>query len=75
MAFSDDGKLLLAQGGAPDWSLSMWAWERSKLLANVRTATQPGHTAVQCLFQPGTEHAVGRRVGRDGVGCSCNWKG
>jgi hypothetical protein len=26
LSFSPDGKLLLAQGGAPDWNLLLWAW-------------------------------------------------
>lgn len=53
LAFSADGRYLAAQGGAPDWSLHLWLWEKSKLVASARTATAPGHTAVQCLFQPG----------------------
>lgn len=53
MALSGDGRLLVAQGGAPDWTLCLWAWEKSKLVASVRTVTQPGHAAAQCAFQPG----------------------
>ena len=60
MAFSGDGRLLVAQGGAPDWTLCLWAWEKSKLVASVRTVTQPGHTAAQCAFQPGGCWAEGR---------------
>ncbi|KAL4457327.1 hypothetical protein ABPG75_012192 [Micractinium tetrahymenae] len=55
LAFSGDGRYLAAQGGAPDWSLSLWVWEKSKLVASVRTAAAVGHTAVQCLFQPGED--------------------
>lgn len=62
LAFSADGKCLAAQGGAPDWTLCLWLWEKSKLVASVRTVSTPGHTAVQCLFQPG------RRAGRQGCG-------
>ncbi|KAL4423627.1 hypothetical protein ABPG77_009214 [Micractinium sp. CCAP 211/92] len=54
LAFSGDGRSLAAQGGAPDWALSLWLWEKSKLVSSVRTAAAPGHTAVQCSFQPGT---------------------
>lgn len=53
LAFSGDGRYLAAQGGAPDWALSLWLWEKSKLVASMRTAAAPGHTAVQCSFQPG----------------------
>lgn len=55
LAFSGDGRFLAAQGSAPDWTLSLWVWEKSKVVASLRTATQPGHTAVQCLFQPGAQ--------------------
>ncbi|KAL4457336.1 hypothetical protein ABPG75_012201, partial [Micractinium tetrahymenae] len=55
LAFSGDGRYLAAQGGAPGWSLSLWVWEKSKLVASVRTAAAVGHTAVQCLFQPGED--------------------
>lgn len=53
LAFSSDGKYLLVQGGSPDWVLALWVWDKSKLVATVRTTSQPGQTAVQCLFQPG----------------------
>lgn len=36
LAFSEDGKLLAAQGGAPDWALLLWGWDRSKLLCVAR---------------------------------------
>lgn len=58
LAFSGDGRYLAAQGGAPDWMLSLWIWEKSKLVASVRTATAAGHTAAQCLFQPGAPGGV-----------------
>ncbi len=61
MAFSADGRLLVAQGGAPDWTLCLWAWEKSKLVASVRTVTQPGHAAAQCAFQPGASCWEGGR--------------
>lgn len=38
MCFSADNSLLLTQGGAPDWTLVCWAWEKSKLMALVKTA-------------------------------------
>jgi len=42
LSFSSDGKTLLAQGGAPEWSLSLWAWEKSKVLASIRTTNPQG---------------------------------
>lgn len=53
LAFSGDGKYLAAQGGTPDWTLALWVWEKGKLVATAHTTSQPGQTAVQCLFQPG----------------------
>eukprot|EP00887_Chlorella_sp_A99_P007960 scaffold12.g7960.t1 len=53
VSFSSDGKYLVAQGGAPDWTLALWVWEKSKLVASVRTVTHPGHTVHQCFIQPG----------------------
>lgn len=60
LAFSADGKYLAAQAGAPDWTLALWVWEKSKLVATAKSVQQPGQTAVQCLFQPGvTTHQQG----------------
>ena len=33
VAFSSDGKALITQGGAPEWTLVYWAWDRSKAVA------------------------------------------
>lgn len=71
LAFSGDGRYLAAQGGAPDWALSLWVWEKSKLVASVRTAAAAGHTAVQCTFQPGARG--GRRVAQGGHEARICW--
>jgi hypothetical protein len=42
MAFSADGKMLLAQGGAPEWNLVLWVWEKSKVATMVKTTNQQG---------------------------------
>ncbi|ORY53581.1 hypothetical protein BCR33DRAFT_3766 [Rhizoclosmatium globosum] len=42
MAFSTDGKYILTQSGAPDWTLYYWTWEKTKLMASVKTANIPG---------------------------------
>ena len=47
MIFSQDSKLLAAQGGAPDWSLVLWQWEKSKVLASVRTSNPLGAPMTQ----------------------------
>jgi hypothetical protein len=40
LAFSPDGKTLVAQSGAPDWNLYCWAWEKAKLVAAVKSGTK-----------------------------------
>lgn len=47
LSFSPDGKLLLAQGGAPDWSLVLWTWEKSKVACSVRSTNLQGSPVVQ----------------------------
>ena len=49
MVFSQDSKLLAAQGGAPDWNLVLWQWEKSKVLASIRTSNPIG--APMCQVQ------------------------
>ena len=31
LSFSADSKGVLTQGGAPDWSLAYWLWEKAKV--------------------------------------------
>ena len=52
MAFSPDSKLLMAQGGAPDWTLTLWAWEKAKFVASMKTAATPTSLMYQCSFSP-----------------------
>lgn len=47
VAFSPDNKYLAAQGGAPEWNLVLWSWEKSKALANVRTSNLAAATVRQ----------------------------
>ena len=42
MSFSADGKMLLAQGGAPEYNLVLWVWEKSKVAAVAKTTNQQG---------------------------------
>ena len=50
--FSQDSKLLAAQGGAPDWNLVLWQWEKSKLLASIRTSNPAGAPMTQVPLLP-----------------------
>ena len=42
LSFSSDGKMLLAQGGAPEYNLVLWVWEKSKVAAVAKTTNQQG---------------------------------
>ena len=52
LAFSPDSKLLLAQGGPPDWFLMVWTWEKSKLIASTKTSLMPNMEVHDCSFCP-----------------------
>lgn len=52
MCFSSDSTLLLTQSGAPDWTLVCWAWEKSKLMAMVRTSPSSEANIHQVSFNP-----------------------
>ena len=53
VAFSPDGKTLAAMGGAPEWHLVVWLWEKSKVLATIKCSNaerSPVHQV--CWRQP-----------------------
>lgn len=52
VAFSGDHKYCLTQGGAPDWVLSLWLWEKTKLVASVKASNQAGGAVNQVDFSP-----------------------
>ncbi|KAG6976230.1 hypothetical protein JG688_00001587 [Phytophthora aleatoria] len=52
VAFSSDSKYCITQGGAPDWVLSLWLWEKTKLLASVKASTPQGNAVHQADFSP-----------------------
>ena len=37
LAFSPDSKYLLSQTSSPDWTLTYWHWEKSKMMASTKT--------------------------------------
>ncbi len=49
MSFSPDGKHLITQTNAPDWSLSYWSWEKAKVMATIKITAnlQPNATVTQ----------------------------
>ena len=62
LAFSPDGKILAAQGVAPDWTLVLWAWEKSKVIASAK-ASNVERAALSGGLQPGAQRAQRRRPG------------
>jgi cilia- and flagella-associated protein 57 len=46
ISFSADAKFLLTQTGAPDWSLTLWGWEKSKVMTTVRYMLSNTRTAM-----------------------------
>uniref|UniRef100_H2ZKC8 Cilia- and flagella-associated protein 57 n=1 Tax=Ciona savignyi TaxID=51511 RepID=H2ZKC8_CIOSA len=50
LAFSPDSKYLIAQGSRPEWMLVYWAWEKSKIMATMKTTNQSGQPVYQVLF-------------------------
>ncbi|KAL6752180.1 WD repeat domain 65-like protein [Haematococcus lacustris] len=53
LAFSADGKMLLAQGGAPEWNLVLWVWEKSKVAASIKTTNQQSSPLHNCAMSTG----------------------
>ncbi len=74
LSFSGDGKTLIGQGGAPEWNLVVWSWEKSKVASVVKTTNQQGapmfsvSTAVTALG--GLEVQGGRSWGTRAVGAA-----
>lgn len=52
VAFSPDSKLLITQGGAPDWTLCYWSWEKAKVIASVKASNSQTTAIHQCSFNP-----------------------
>ena len=58
LCFSPDGKMLAAHGGAPEWNLTVWIWEKSKMVASVKTNNQQNTSIYQCQFCPQDQTVV-----------------
>ncbi|CAG5118964.1 unnamed protein product, partial [Candidula unifasciata] len=54
VAFSPDSKYLVTQGGKPDWTLLYWTWEKSKVMASVKSSNpqNPNSEVYQVSFNP-----------------------
>ncbi|XP_032825748.2 cilia- and flagella-associated protein 57 [Petromyzon marinus] len=52
LGFSTDSRWLLVQAGAPDWLLTLWLWEKGRLMAATRSAPLGGGPVHQVSLSP-----------------------
>ena len=50
LAFSPDSKGLLTHGGAPDWTLVYWVWEKAKVGAVSKSSGAAGSREAAVLL-------------------------
>lgn len=62
MDFSPDGKTLAAQGGAPEWNLVLWIWEKTKVGSMIKSTNQQNMPVFQ-VRQEGNPHMVRAPLG------------
>eukprot|EP00913_Durusdinium_trenchii_P002841 g2629.t1 len=51
-AFSAENKLLITQGGPPDWTLILWSWDKAKAHGAVKVSNLTGSMIHECSFNP-----------------------
>eukprot|EP00929_Paragymnodinium_shiwhaense_P023265 TRINITY_DN1460_c0_g1_i1.p1 TRINITY_DN1460_c0_g1~~TRINITY_DN1460_c0_g1_i1.p1 ORF type:complete len:1300 (+),score=429.10 TRINITY_DN1460_c0_g1_i1:78-3977(+) len=51
-AFSAESKFLITQGGAPDWTLVLWSWDKARPHGAVKVSNQTGSVIHECSFNP-----------------------
>ena len=52
LEFSPDGKTLAAQGGAPEWNLILWIWEKTKVGSMIKSTNQQNMPVFQVCSRP-----------------------
>eukprot|EP00753_Platysulcus_tardus_P007913 PLAT15528.6.p1 GENE.PLAT15528.6~~PLAT15528.6.p1 ORF type:complete len:1283 (+),score=804.90 PLAT15528.6:80-3928(+) len=52
MCFSADNRYLLTQGGAPDWTLICWQWDKNKVVASTKSSNVSGAPIHEVSFCP-----------------------
>ena len=50
--FSHDGKYLIAQGSEPTWILSLWLWDKHKLVSHIKSTNPSGNEIKKVTFSP-----------------------
>ena len=58
LAFSADSKFCLTQGGAPEWTLVSWQWEKGKVVASAKVSNASGAPIHQADFCPADSSIV-----------------
>ncbi|GLC59167.1 hypothetical protein PLESTB_001455600 [Pleodorina starrii] len=58
LSFSGDGKMLIGQGGAPEYNVVLWVWDKSKVASVVKTTNQQGAPLYSCAFSHGESSLV-----------------
>lgn len=58
VAFSSDQRFLLTQGGAPDYTLVNWLWEKARPLQMAKLATGVNVRITVAMFQPSDPSTV-----------------
>jgi WD40 repeat protein len=51
-AFSAENKFLITQGGAPDFTLVLWSWDKARPHGSVKVSNVTGSTIHECSFNP-----------------------
>eukprot|EP00094_Tigriopus_californicus_P008583 TCALIF_08273-PA protein Name:"Similar to WDR65 WD repeat-containing protein 65 (Homo sapiens)" AED:0.08 eAED:0.08 QI:0/0.28/0.12/0.75/0.42/0.37/8/0/1160 len=58
LAFSHDSKYLLAQGGAPDFSLVYFFWEKNKVITTLKNLSTPKVPIHEVSFHPKNHNVI-----------------
>ena len=58
LAFSHDSKYLLAQGGAPDYSLVYFFWEKNKVITTLKGLTTQKAPITEVTFHPKDHNVI-----------------
>ena len=58
VTFSSDSKYCLAQGGAPDWTLVSWQWDKAKAVATGRVSSSSSAAISQTSYSPADSSIV-----------------
>ena len=58
LSFSQDGKHLLALSGAPDWSATLWSWEKTKVLCAGRVGSSADARIYEATICPWDTHVI-----------------